>query len=230
MQLWASEPDDGEGHAHAVCACLSDKAEDSWAAELCDVYNTLKQTKATFSCFLGRLWSPSSFLFSCFPVFSCFRLVSGCQIFKHLSHKGRYFQHGPEKGWEKLSTMETRPQHFLQSQVTWFMSLGVQLDSSHLQVQKITVATVACHIFVWLYGLFNLFGHYLVDACAQWWSIIFQHGEKKCFKFSVVQGCESSTWRSSLDCDGREVISLRFVLRPTPRLRFIDVKRCVTMI
>ncbi len=28
------------------------------------------------------------------------------------SHKGRYFQHGPEKGWEKLSTMATRPQHF----------------------------------------------------------------------------------------------------------------------
>jgi len=42
VQLWASEPDDGEGHAHAVC---------------------------------------------------------------------RYFQHGPEKGWEKLSTMDVSPRH-----------------------------------------------------------------------------------------------------------------------
>jgi len=42
VRLWAAEPDDGEGHAHAVC---------------------------------------------------------------------RYFQHGPEKGWEKLNTMDVSPRH-----------------------------------------------------------------------------------------------------------------------
>lgn len=71
------------------------------------------------------------------------------------------------------------------------MRLGVQLDSSHLQVLKITVATVACCI-----------SHIFVFFCVVYLGI--NNGGCMC---TVVQGCESSTWRSSLDCDGREVIN-----------------------
>jgi len=54
VQLWASEPDDGEGHAHAVCACLSDAELLSFAMFTCLQYIETDESRKPR--FLDAFW------------------------------------------------------------------------------------------------------------------------------------------------------------------------------